>query len=137
MGLYLCVFDGDDELDGVDVGGYADFDFFRTVVLNELEAGRAGARYPTLMLHSDCDGVWEAEACVALENELLAIGEAFRKRDPVELPSDWQRNVAKTFGLKPTTLYDCFIDVDGEPLIERLVGLCRLAKEKSQPILFQ
>jgi hypothetical protein len=137
MGLYLCVFDGDDELDGVDVGSYSDFDFFRATILDQIEEGRVGARFPTLMLHSDCDGEWDPPACVALENELLAISDAFRKADPIGFTADWQRSVAKILALKPTTLYDCFIDVDGEPLLERLIGLCRLANERGQPILFQ
>lgn len=137
MGLYLCVFDGDDELDGVDVGSYADFNFFRGVVSDRLEGGRTGEKFPTLMLHSDCDGVWDVEACVALENELSAITAAFKDAQPIAFNSDWQRDVAKTFALNPRTLYDCFIDVDGEPLLERLIGLCRLAKDRRQPILFQ
>ena len=70
MGLYLCVFDGDEELEGVDVGSYADFDFFRGAVAEILEGGNAGTRYPTLMLHSDCDGEWSVEECIDLEKEL-------------------------------------------------------------------
>ena len=37
MGLYLCVFDNDDELEGVEVGSYSDFDFFRSTVTELLE----------------------------------------------------------------------------------------------------
>ena len=58
MGLYLCVFDGEDELEGVEVGSYADFDFFRTTVTELLEEGSAGSRFATLIVHSDSDGEW-------------------------------------------------------------------------------
>jgi hypothetical protein len=55
MGLYLCVFQGDEELDGVDVGSYGDFNHFRSVVAG-LEDGPPGSKYPTLILHPDSDG---------------------------------------------------------------------------------
>ena len=137
MGLYLCVFEEDEELDGVDIGSYSDFGFFRDVVTNQLEAGTPGANYPTLILHSDCDGEWSAQECAALQQELESIADAFRQLPPTEFNSDWQRAVAKSLGLQPGNLYESFIDVDGEPLLERLLGLCRLAQERGQPILFQ
>jgi hypothetical protein len=48
MGLYLCIFAGDDrdeelddeELGAVDVGGYSDFGEFRDVIARLLEGGR-------------------------------------------------------------------------------------------------
>ena len=137
MGLYLCVFEEDEELDGVDIGSYSDFGFFRDVVTNQLEAGTPGANYPTLILHSDSDGEWSAQECAALQQELESIADAFRQLPPTEFNSDWQRAVAKSLGLQPGNLYESFIDVDGEPLLERLLGLCRLAQERGQPILFQ
>ena len=39
MGLYLCVFDEDEELEGVEVGSYSDFEFFRSSVTELLEQG--------------------------------------------------------------------------------------------------
>ena len=137
MGLYLCVFDGDDALDGVDVGGYDDFNSFRSAVVDHLEGGKAGAKYPTLIIHQDSTGEWTPEQCVQLEKELQSVAAAFQDMPPTDLNSGWQKEVAKLFGLRPANLYDCFIDVDGEPLIERLLTLCRLAQEHGQPILFQ
>ena len=137
MGLYLCVFEGDKELDGVVVGTYMDFDVFRTAVVNRLENRIPGSRYPTLILHSDCDGEWTVEQCRELEKELQALGAAFRGLPPSDFNADWQKGVAKVLGLHPQNLYESFIDVDGEPLIERLLTLCRLAQEHGQPILFQ
>jgi len=46
MGLYLCVFDGDNELDGVEVGAYTDFHTFRSAVAAHVEAGVEGSRCP-------------------------------------------------------------------------------------------
>ena len=82
MGLYLCIFEGEAEVDGVDVGGYDDFGFFRDAVAKYLESGKPGSSYPTLMLHSDCDGDWSARECKQLGQELESISAAFRKTAP-------------------------------------------------------
>jgi len=137
MGLYLCIFDGDDEVDGVEVGPYTDFDKFRDCVVRELEGGKPGAKFPTLILHSDSDGAWSPSEAAKLEKELIEIGEEFRRRPPIPIRSDWQNQVMNRFGLKPDALYDCFFDVDGEPLLERLVNLAKLGQRRKLPILFQ
>jgi hypothetical protein len=137
MGLYLCVFENDDELEGVEVGSYADFDFFRTCVTDVLEGGQAGSKYPTLIEHSDCDGEWTHTECVKLRAELANISEALKQLPAVEFQESWQKQVAKSSGLKPMSLYDSFIDVDGEPLLETMLQLCQVAIERQQPILFQ
>ena len=137
MGLYLCVFHGDDELDGVDVGSYADFNFFRRTVSDRLEGGIPGSKFPTLILHSDCDGEWTVGQCCELEDELLVINAAFKELPAVDFDSGWQKEVAKSLGLKTDCLCQSFIDVDGEPLLERLLALCQLAKNRNESILFQ
>jgi len=137
VGLYLCVFEEDDELDGVEVGTYADFGFFRECVAKEMEDGRIGSKYPTLMLHSDCDGVWAPSECEKLKAELRDVSERFKQLPPVPFQAEWQKQVASLLGLKPKRLFDSFIDIDGEPLLERLEKLCDVAIENDQPILFQ
>ena len=137
MGLYLAVFDGDDEIDGVEVGSYADFGLFRTSVVEGLEGGRAGSRFPTLILHSDCDGEWTPQQSPALKAELEIIAREFAAMPPVSLPDDWKAQVAKMFGLSPANLHDCFFDVDGEPLLDRLTELAKLSQQRNLPILFQ
>jgi hypothetical protein len=137
MSLYLCVFDEDEELDGVDAGAYSDFGDFRNTIAKELERGKIGSRFPTLMLHSDCDGQWDVEHCEKLESELEVISAEFKERPPKPFFAEWQKNIAKQYGLCPGNLCDCFIDVDGEPLLERLVGLAQLAQRRQLPILFQ
>jgi hypothetical protein len=39
VGVYLCVFDGDDEVDGVEIGHYSDFGELRDYVVRELKGG--------------------------------------------------------------------------------------------------
>jgi hypothetical protein len=53
MGIYLCIFDGEDEVDGVDVGAYSDWARFIETVVHTLEGGTPGAKYPNLTVHSD------------------------------------------------------------------------------------
>lgn len=136
MGLYLTVFDHDCELDGVEVGSYSDFGSFRNAVVSALEDGSAGSRFPTLIMHSDCDGQWHPDELKALEVELEQIAREFSKLPAIQLDG-WKAEVAKTFGIKPANLCDCFFDVDGEPLLARLIGLARLSRQRRLPILFQ
>jgi hypothetical protein len=138
MGLYLAIFDDGDELDGVEVGAYSDFDTFREAVVDKLENGvAAGSRFPTLILHADCDGQWTPTEAGKLERELAIIRVRFQELPPIALDAGWKKQVAKTFSLQIDNLHDCFFDVDGEPLLERLIDLARLSQAKDLPILFQ
>lgn len=137
MGLYLCIFDGDEDVDGVEVGPYADFNALRDYITRELEGGRAGTRFPVLMLHSDSDGEWSLSECETLRDELAEIATEPRKRPAVEYVSDWQQVVARSVGLVPQNALESFIDVDGEFLIERLQSLVASARGRGLPILFQ
>lgn len=137
MGLYLCVFNKDEEIDGVEVGAYADFDNLRDSIVQKLESGNAGSKFPTLILHPDSEGEWSPYEATQLEKELEAISDEFQRLPPVPLNSDWQKQVVKSLGLRINSLYDCFFDVDGEPLLERLIGLAKLSQSRHLPILFQ
>jgi Immunity protein 70 len=137
MGLYLCVFADDEEVAGVEVGPYADYNFFRSYLVKELEGGKPGAKFPTLILHSDCDGEWSVEECKKLAGELDVISEELKRRPPLGFSSEWQQAVAKSIGLVPRSSFESFIDVDGEFLIERMRGLVDVALKEQLPILFQ
>jgi hypothetical protein len=137
MGLYLCVFEGDKELDGVEVGSYADFNFFRDAVVSVVEDGQLGSKCPTLVNHPDSDGEWTSDEASQLLDELDVIKEALGKVPPVEFNSPWKKGVAKTMGIVPKSFLDCFFDVDGEPLLDRLRGLAEQSVRKNVPILFQ
>lgn len=137
MGLYLCIFDGDEDIDGLEVGSYADYNALRNYVVGEFEEGKAGSSFPTFVMHSDSDGEWSVEQCCQLRNELSAIVAAMKTRPPVEFSSEWQRGVAKSVGLVPQNAFESFIDVDGEFLLERLQNLIEKSITKQLPILFQ
>ena len=91
MGLYLCIFDDDEDIDGVEIGSYADYNALRDYIVRELESGKAGSEYPTFVLHSDCDGEWPVSDCEKLLNELAEISQALKRHNPVKFTSDWQR----------------------------------------------
>ncbi len=140
MGLYLCVFRDDlvdEELEGVEVGSYADFDRFREAIWNNLEGGDWGSRFPGLMGPDDSDGVWTPDEAARLESELLSIADGFAKLPPADFESEWQIDVARGIGIKPQSLLESFIDVDGEPLVERLIDLARTAVAAKRPVWFQ
>ncbi|NOU29357.1 MAG: hypothetical protein HOO96_15755 [Polyangiaceae bacterium] len=137
MGLYLCIFDEDEEVFGVEVGFYADFAHLRDAVARSLEDGDLGDRFPVLMLHSDCDGEWSPHDAARLAVELDEIERAFTELPPRPLESEWKLQVAKSLGLRPANLGECFFDIDGEPLLLRLKALCKISVEWSLPILFQ
>ena len=116
MSLYLCIFENDidgDELEGVEVGAYSDFAAFRKAINRVLERGPWG-RFPTLMNHHDSDGSWSPADAAELTNELRQISE-----DP-------GGSIATTF-----------VDVEGQPLVERLRALAQLAVQTNRPIWFQ
>ncbi|QEX18234.1 hypothetical protein FRZ44_35390 [Hypericibacter terrae] len=137
MGLYLCIFENDEDVGGVDVGSYSDFNVLRDFIVRELETQRAGSRFPTLILHSDCDGEWSVADCEKLRGELAEIIRNLKMRPTVQYASDWQRAVAKSCGLNPRNAFESFIDVDGEFLLQRIQELADLALQRQQPIIFQ
>ncbi|MCP4308109.1 MAG: hypothetical protein GY788_25190 [bacterium] len=140
MGLYLCVFSNDvedEEIEGVEVGLYDDFDRFRSTVAERLEDNEWGSRFPGLMLHLDNDGVWEAEEAMRLGEELRQIAVELKQLPSEGFADGWPSLVGKRFGLDPQNLFDTFIDVDGEPLIDRLLHLAKVSVASGRPISFQ
>ncbi|KAE8762008.1 hypothetical protein FSO04_01255 [Paraburkholderia madseniana] len=137
MGLYLCIFDGQEEVEGVEIGTYADFNGLREYLVTELEGGRAGCRFPTFILHSDSDGEWGDLACIDLRNELNEIISEMKTRAPTPFISEWQNKVARSVGLVPKNALESFIDVDGELLLERIDDLAAIAIARRLSILFQ
>jgi Immunity protein 70 len=138
MGLCLYIpGPDDDELDAVDFGSYGDFGRFRDAVAGHLEPLGWGTRFPVLMFHVDDDGVWTPTEAADLERELLTIDAEFAQLPPEPLPAGWQTRLATEFDLVPAALNECFFDVNGDPVLERMVGLCRLAVRENVPIIFQ
>jgi hypothetical protein len=139
VGLVLCVYEdreSGDDIDGFQVGSYSDFGAWRDFIAAALENGEWGSRFPTLMMHSDCDGEWSPEQCVALKQELDTIRDEMAKLPVVAYPARWQQQVAEEFGLTPQSALDCFINVDGENLVEAIARLADLAIRLGKPIDF-
>ena len=138
MSLYLCVFDASgEEVEGIDVGSYADFNFFRDAVAAAVENGEFGSVCPILNTHSDCDGEWTVVEAAGLLLELDRIEREFSRYSAVDFNSDWKREISKNRGRQPETLLDCFFDIDGEPLVGRLRELASASISVGCPILFQ
>ena len=140
MGLVLCVYDDPetgDDLDGFQVGRYSDFGAWRDFICAELEGGEWGSRVPTLMMHSDCDGEWSPAECAVLKRELQTIRGEMEKLPVVPFHASWQQGVAAEFGLIPQSALDCFINIDGENLVEGITRLADLAIQLRRPISFQ
>lgn len=139
MGLYLCIFENDatdDELDGVEVGSYAYFGALRDIIAEHLENGAWASRFPTLMNHADADGIWTASECRVLADELSTIRTEMRQLSPPPLPEPVQ-SVVSEYNLTPANLADCFVDVDGTPLLDRLVALAATGAEAGLSIWLQ
>jgi hypothetical protein len=136
MGLYLCVFRGDEELLGVDVGSYDDFERFRDAA-RALDR-RVFRRYGALRMNMSPTTHWTPREAAKLAGELVHLREALR-REPARPfpPGSWQAERAAELGLAPASLAECFFDFDGGSLFDRLLELCRVAVEAREPILFQ
>jgi hypothetical protein len=130
MSLYLCVFEGQQEMEGIEVGSYASYNSLRSYVVRELEGGIPGSRFPTFVLHSDCDGEWSVEDCIRLRSELGFIRAAMKEL-PAVTPLDG------ISGAPPVSALESFRDVDGQILIDRLQTLADVAILRARPILFQ
>jgi hypothetical protein len=89
------------------------------------------------MLHSDCAGEWTMEACGRLRGELATVIAEMRVSPPLPFTGVWQKAVAEARGLNPRNASESFIDVDGEFLLERLLGLVEIALARGQSVLFQ
>lgn len=137
MSLYLCVFENSQELDGLEVGPYADFNGLRNYIVTELEGGKPGSRFPTLILHSDCDGEWSVPDCYSLHRELGIAMAAMEDRPAVAFVSEWQAEVAGSLGLNPRNAFESFLDIDGDFLLARLQELTEFALHHKLPVLFQ
>lgn len=136
MGLYLCVFRGEEELAAVEVGSYEDFEAFRDAA--RAIDRRVFRRFGTLRVNVAPTTHWSPRDARRLGAELGELRAALEKLPARPFPAgSWQAALAAELGLAPASLLDCFIDVDGAPLVDRLLALCRVAVESGQPILFQ
>jgi hypothetical protein len=112
MSLYLCIYEYECEIHGIDVGSYSDFNAFRTKLFHFCESNKIVNPLYTLMNHSDCEGEWTPLECKKLVSELHFIKELVDK--------------SLTEDLKETKM-----------LIEAILYLSHLSVRYNSPILFQ
>ncbi len=92
----------------------------------------------TLKLQKVPMGEWTRGEAAELRQELRTIDRELSALPPVSLPAgEWPESVARTLGQAPASLAQCFIDVDGEPLFDRLQELVDVAIDRDCPIFFQ
>jgi hypothetical protein len=79
---------------------------------------------------------WTAMEAGQLEVELLSVADELSRLPRIELQGS-SKAAAEEFSLVPQSLYECFLDVDGEPLVDRILDVVRASMLSDQPILFQ
>lgn len=133
--MEFCILSGDRELETVSTTTYDDFYYFRDSIHYALEEGEFGSKFPIFMCRFE-PSEWKVEELAALQHELEAIAEAFKKLPPQPLDSHWGGRVADSRA-RYSNLYEVFVDADGEPLLERLINLCRVAQREKKPIVLR
>lgn len=133
--VYCCILRGDEEFERVETETEDDFHYFRDSIHSALEDGRFGSRFPTFMLRFP-GGEWRVEELGELQRELETIAESFKKLPPEPFDCNWSSKVS-TSGKRYATLYDVFVDASGQPLLGRLIHLCRVAQKEGKSILLR
>jgi hypothetical protein len=131
MTIRLYVANDAGELDAVQTATEDDFMFFRDSVHLALEDGKFASRFPVFFktFYSD----WAREDVRELERELREIHAAFRQLPPNPPDVHWRRRLRHS-GRSPASLAEVFVDVNGSPLIERLIALARIARKARLPM---
>jgi hypothetical protein len=73
---------------------------------------------------------------VHLREELQTIRSQLACIPAPPYPDGWQASVSRQIGHRPAHYGLYFIDVDGEILLDRLMGLAELAIQTDRPITF-
>ena len=140
MSLYIAVFsndESDDEVDGVDVGSLEDYNAFRALITAEFRDGEGKRGLPLLLESADNQPGWRAEDVPALLDEIEVVRQAFMSRPAHDFGDGaWQARVLARLGVRPRSLNESVVDVDGEPLLDRLAALARAAIGLQRPVEF-
>lgn len=127
MGVRFSVKQGGVELGVVETETEDDFMYFRDSIHAALESGEYGSRFPIFM--KQFFERWDRTVVAALERELIEMDGALRKLPPNPADGNWSSKLAQS-GRQPETLAEVYLDKDDAPLIEGLVSLAALAREK-------
>lgn len=134
MSLYLVILPQSEEEKEIGwvLGRYSDFGFFRDTV----EKYFSRDEVPTLLNHEDGNGQWSPQESKKLIEELTQIEEKFKSLPPIKFDEDvyeWALPDIKN----AKNLYECFINIDLEYLIEALKELALASFVLDRPIEFQ
>lgn len=133
---YFCIRSGDEERERVATETEDDFHYFRDSIHAALEEGGGfGSRFPTFMKRFEGDE-WRVEELSELQRELETIAETFKQLPPKPFDCNWSSKAAMS-GKQYASLYDVFVDASGNPLLGRLIHLCRVAQQHGKPILLR
>jgi len=127
MGVRLVVKQGMAELDAVETATEDDFMYFRDSIHAALDGSEFGRLFPSFM-HKHFAG-WEPAEVAGLVKDFEAIHAAMRKLPPDPPDGNWASKLIRS-GRKPATLAEVYVDKSGAPLLERLIALARLARDK-------
>ena len=140
MALQLAVRQGDQEIEGFELGSFVDFDRFLNHVVQTLEDGNAGSKYPAVSNGPDRDESegddWSVKYCERLRAELTTLTAAMKAQPPVPFVSGAHKKAAQSKGLTPGNAYESFINAKGEYLLDGLQRLVNAAVDRNLPILF-
>ena len=131
MGVRLAVKSEGAELLAVETETEDDFMYFRDSICIALESNNFGSRFPVFQRKFFSD--WEADEVAALEGELSCMHAEMRGLPPSPPDNNWASKLAMS-GRQPETLAEVFLDKTGAPLLEGLVALARLARQKGLAI---
>jgi hypothetical protein len=131
MGVRLVVRSEGEELSAVETTTEDDFMYFRDSICMALEDNDFGSRFPVFQRKFFSD--WEESEVAAPEDELCCMHANMRRLPPNPPDNNWASKLAVS-GRKPKTLADVFVDETGAPLLEGLIALARLARDKGLAI---
>ena len=134
MGVRFAVRDGTTELDAVETATEDDFMYFRDAIHMTLEDDDFGARFPLFMKRWFAG--WEPGEVAGLVAELEAIHAAFTKLPPDPPDSNWRSKLIRS-GRMPPTLAEVYVDKDGAHLLERLIAVAKVARDRGVGVAWE
>jgi len=131
MTLYVGVFDGDTEIEGTVIGHYSDYG----ALLDKIKETLDPSIIQNLKSSTDCNEVWDKPMCEDMMFELMKIRERFVVLNPVHHIGVFEHNECHWRNAK--NLNECYLTVDGEPIIDVLLRYCSMVNGNGREVVFQ
>lgn len=129
MKVKLAIVDSNAAEDVTGTNTEDDFFYMKDSISQALEPDW-GARFPHFMKDGYPDQVWQGTELKELVGELEVIVEECREKPPEPLDSNWQGKMSDDC----KSLYDVFVDTNGQPILGELLRICKKASEGSQAV---